>query len=72
MVFLHSMAENLLWARRAKAGGRYEAGASQLTAALPVTSVPTQEIKLGGRCLLGVWHWPWHSLLTLRRSLAAA
>lgn len=29
----------------AQAGGRYEVGASQLTAALPGTSVPTQGIK---------------------------
>lgn len=40
------MAGNLLLALRAKAGRRYEAVASQLTAVLPVTSVPTQGVKL--------------------------
>lgn len=51
MVFLNTSAENPLLALSAKAGGRHEAAASQLTAALPVPSVPTQKIKLGARCL---------------------
>lgn len=47
MVFLNTVAENLLLALRAKADGKCEAVTSQLAASLPVTSVPTQKIKLG-------------------------
>jgi hypothetical protein len=68
-VFSNTVAKNLLLAFRVKPGGRCETLASQLTAALPAPSVPTQKIKLGARCLPGVWPWPWHSCLSLSHSL---